>query len=275
MGLGVRFISPGGEERSAQLSSPDAVSGFVKDIVGTAQGNMASAADLAKEAFAMRGQQPKTQESGKVKSLPHDKMEYLSEKLKANGSIGMTQEGRLCLKGEEQSTPNDKTMYSNVGGIRMFRTIKDLDPADSCKLIGNAFGDTGDDENTETRSDDDSGGWGFWVQTRSKFKVEQREVETEGAGSVTHNFLMLYTYYREVRFSANGRCLGLSAECRVIGEPVDITALTDLNMKYCAKLNMLNGVASGIMFGTYQQLESDSGNVIAFTTCVGSNGLNL
>lgn len=130
------------------------------------------------------------------------------ERVMPGGSVVRSNEGALCLRGEELSplVPGTK-VYGAKNGDKGFFSFDEIDPPVRGAVVGKDVGD--DTQSTEAdgaRKDlPDGVAWAIRVQT------DVRGEQIDAVGLIT-----VYKYFRRLYFSAAGRVVGCSEEWREV-----------------------------------------------------------
>ena len=162
------------------------------------------------------------------------------------GSVVRSNEGALCLRGEELNplVPGTKVFGAN-GGDKGFFTFDEIDPPVYGSVVGRGVGDESQsfDANDAVRERPDGTAWA------TRYLTEEKWDQDKVTGLIT-----VYKYFRLKYYSALGRAIGCSKEWREVA----FSFLPGAGGgKWEVRPVFAGGVLSSLSFGSASSLSVD------------------
>ena len=220
MGIGISYRGVDGKVRNFDFDNlKDASSALESEgIIGTirsgqgvrmtgrARRDQNAARMQAAVAAAVKDDAPQTPdaateegaESGKVRITMLDEPGFFSEKLLKEGSVD-ADNGHVFLKGDRSRPREDLAIYSVFNGQPLWRTLGELDPASDGVVLGPGPGGSDEPDTTAVPA-----GRAFTMT----FVTRNAALAIPGVTGLVR----IYAFYRKIKFSRMGRCLGATAE---------------------------------------------------------------
>ena len=163
------------------------------------------------------------------------------------GSVVRSNEGALCLRGEEGNPLVVGTkVYAAKDGGKGFFSFDEIDPPVYGSVVGRSVGDESQsfDANDAVRERPDGTAWAI------RYFTEQKWNQDNATGLIT-----VYNYFRLVYYSALGRAIGCSKEWR---EAVFSFLPGTGGGEWCVRPVFAGGVLSSLSFGPASSLSEDN-----------------
>ena len=163
------------------------------------------------------------------------------------GSVVRSNEGALCLRGEEGNPLVIGTkVYGSKDGGKGFFSLDEIDPPVNGSVVGKEVGDgsLSLDPNDARKDLPDGTAWSMRVQTD---ELADKDAAT---GLIT-----VFKYFRLLHFSAAGRVIGCSGEWREVA----FSFLPGMGGgEWCVRPVFAGGVLSSLSFGPASSLSEDN-----------------
>ena len=162
------------------------------------------------------------------------------------GSVVRSNEGALCLRGEEGNPLVVGTkVYAAKDGGKGFFSFDEIDPPVVGAVVGKEVGDGSQslDPNDARKDAPDGTAWSMRVQT------DELADKDQATGLIT-----VFKYFRLLHFSASGRVVGCSGEWREVA----FSFLPGTGGgEWCVRPVFAGGVLSSLSFGPASSLSAD------------------
>ena len=234
--IGVSFTGHDGRKSSFSVKGADEAASRMAGLTGSSlRESMTDVQGLVRAARSPSRQAAQT-------PVPQQRERVLS-----GGSVVRSNEGALCLRGEEVNPLIVGTkVYAAKDGDKGFFSFDEIDPPVRGAVVGRDVGDESQsyDANDAVRDRPDGTAWAMRYLTEEKWK------QNNVTGLIT-----AYKYFRLVYYSALGRAIGCSKEWReVLFSFLPGTG----GGEWCVRPVFAGGVLSSLSFGPASSLSADN-----------------